>query len=225
LISSNALKFFLTGLILLMVSGCNESDNNALSLAQACLDQVPSSNPSSATQCMAPIVDLDSQQANILKCSIQFVAGGLTTPKVAAAYLALQNSATNKEALFITTLALTPASYAQSAAAYCNRTGVAGDIYIAQLSVIGSSLATVIPGYDPTTNTPPTNAQIGAALTTCIAGGCDNATIGSSVLTVGNSYCKTASADADVCAKITQSIGASDGTPNSVAQQLYLLLQ
>ncbi len=149
--------------------------------------------------------------------------GGLTTSKIANAYISLEDNPSNKEAIFVTALALTPAA-SQTASSYCDNSGNQGLIYIAQLSVIGSILANAIAGYDPSSGVAPTSAQITQALTTCQAGGCDDTTVGTAVETLGQGYCSESGASTDVCPKLTQAIQNSNGDPAAVAQQLYTLL-
>ncbi len=202
---------------------CANKDSNSLAEAQQCLDNVPDSNPTAANACMTPIANLQSEAADVLKCSIAFMAGGLTTTKVANAYKALEDNPSNKVAIFMATLALTPTA-SQQAASYCDASDDQGLIYIAQLSVIGSVLANAIGGYDPTSGVPPTQTQITAAITACQSGGCDDATVGTAAETLGEGYCAQPGASTDVCPQLTQAIANSNGNPASVAQQLYTLL-
>ncbi len=227
-----------TGAVL--ISGCESEESNDLAKAQQCLDRVPSSNFAAAEACMSYVSKYDSQQANILKCSIKFVAGGLTTSKIANAYKRIAqdayNSTSSTEAALIVSLALTPLSNATDAQAYCTRTGLKGLIYLSNLAVIGSTLASAaatagnLGGFDP--NDPSSalsDTDLDAIVTTCTnyaspGAGCDYASIGSAVDALSDSYCAGANADAEVCTKINDAVAGSGGDPEVVSKQLLCLL-
>ncbi len=214
-------------LLIVTVVSCNKNEQNQedqVAQAQSCLDKVPDSDPSQANNCLPPISNLTSQQAYILKCSITLIAGGLTTSKVVAAYQAFEDASSNKAAILIGAFALS-SGVAEQAAPFCNLSGQDGLIYIAQLSVAGSVLTSVIPGYDPASGAIPTQTQIQSAISTCTSGGCDDSQLGSAVITVGQTYCNVSGANPTVCGPINQAI-ASAGTSNpaGVAQALYPLL-
>lgn len=213
----------------LILSGCQEGeDADKIASAQACLDRVSDATPSDANACMMPIASLTSQRAYVLKCAITFTAGGLTTTKIANAYKALKNNATNKEMIYMGTLALSPASLATTAANYCNLSGSPGLIYLAQLSVIGSAMMTVVGTYDPNSGTAPSLSDAQAAISACSNGGsggvCDDTVVGNAVITIGQTYCAGDNANVGVCTKMTSAIAASAGDPTSVALQLYTQL-
>lgn len=213
----------ITLLTLNFLSGCNDKEDNAIAQAQACLNAVPQASPSNANACMAYVTNYSSQRALAMKCSISFFSGGLTETKVFNAYRALKDSPSNKEAIFIATLGLTP-SAAQAASTYCNASQIKGYIYLAQLSVMGSSIASVIGGYDPLSGVAPTQTEIQNAITTCTGGGCDDTAIGNAAITLNSVYCSQPGASQDVCPKIQEAITAGGGSAAGVAQYLYGLL-
>jgi len=208
------------------MSGCQEGEEaDKIAQAQSCLDKVNDATPTDANACMTSIVNLTSQRAYVLKCSITFTAGGLTTTKIANAYKALKNNATNKEMIYMGTLALTPPSTATTAAEYCNLSGSAGLIYLAQLSVIGSAMMAAVGSFDPTSGTAPSLSDAQAAISACSNGGsggvCDDAVVGNAVITIGQTYCSGDNANVGVCSKMTAAINASGGNSTDVALQLY----
>lgn len=215
-------KFLVVGLLCLVCASCENEDMDKLAQAQNCLDNVPSSNPSAASSCMSYVNDLDSEQANIIKCSIKFLAGGLSTSKISDAYKQLNNdSVTDKEAFYISMLALSPASLATEAATYCERSGVKGLIYLANLSVVGSMMMDAI-GVTGV----PDATDVQNALTTCASapGTCNDTAIGSAVIVVAESYCAGSTADSGVCAEVNAAIAAAGTDPAAIAQQIYALL-
>lgn len=216
-------KFLIVSVLCLLCVSCEEDEADRLASAQNCLDNVSSSNPSAAAECMSYIGDLNTSQANIIKCSIKFLVGGLTTEKISNAYKQLKDdSVTDKEAFYISMLALNPASAATEAATYCTNSGVKGLIYLANLSVMGSLMMDAI-GFDPNAGTP--NAtDIQNALAACQASGCDDAAIGGAVIAVANSYCANTSSSSDICTQVNSAIAAGGGDPATIAQQIYTLL-
>lgn len=207
------------------LTSCEQSESNKLAQAQKCLDHVDESNPTSANSCLQYVADLDSEQANIIKCSVTFLAGGLTTVKIANAYKQLDgNSAANKEAIFINTLSLSPVSAATNATSYCQKTGIAGLIYLANLSVIGSNIMNLFPGFNP--SVPPSSSDVQTAIQNCrnTPGSCNDAQVGSAAISVANAYCSGSNASTSVCQKINDAVNNSNGDPANIAQALYQYL-
>lgn len=220
---------------LLTLAGCEEDQANDLAKAQKCLDGITSANYATADSCFEYVSRYDSQQANILKCSIKFVAGGLTTEKVALAYKKIaENGMASKEATFMTILALNPPNKATEAQGYCVTTGLKGLIYLANLAVMGSNMAQMITGigttghYDPADPSSfPSPAEINEVLNNCkppaTCGG-NFATIGQATLNIADSYCSGSNASTDVCTKINDAVQSSGGDPTLVAKQLFCVL-
>ena len=200
--------------------GCEDDETNAIAKAQECLDNARGPNADTlAAACRGLISDKSSQQAMILRCSIEFVAGGLTTSKVADALKGGEDqSEADKEANLIGLLALGSTATADAAVTLCNQTGIDGLMYLANLSLIGTyMLAAGGSASDPDT-----------FLTNCYNGGaggvCNDTTIGIAVMTLGDSACDSEDADDEVCDKVNQAIAAGGGNPDAVAQNLYNLL-
>ncbi len=225
----------ITALAVGALSGCEDEESNDLAQAQACMDNITSANYASAAACMTKIAKYDSQQANILKCSISFLSGGLTTHRVSEAYkqIALTSTAVNNQAVFMTVLALSPASLATTAQAYCERSQIKGLIYLANLSVMGSTLAAFITlnpaagNYNPTdpTSPPPSAAEVNQAIDSCrppsgSCGATQYTSIGESILTINQTYCVGENADTAVCQSFANAITGSGGSPTVVAKQL-----
>jgi hypothetical protein len=211
---------------------CEDKEANALAQAQACMDGISSANYADANACMAYVEGYDSQQANILKCSIKMMSGGLTTEKVAEAYkaIAVTGGAASNEATFITILALSPASAATDAQVFCDRSGLKGLIYLANLAVVGSTMAAVLPpgGYDPTDPTSlPTEAEVNQIINDCAppanCGG-GHAAIGTSVIDISEEYCVGDNATTSICQTVNDAISGAGGDPTLVAKQLFCQL-
>ena len=223
-------QWILAGLLVFISSvtlvACDKGENDDLAKAQACLDKITEDNYTEADACIESLDKYDSQQANILKCSGKFLAGGLTTSKIMDAYKELENSdaaaSDNKEAIFISYLALTPSSKAKEAAVFCRKTEVEGYIYLADLAVLGSILADV-----GNFSSPPTQAEIDGALASCQATpeDCEPAVLAGAVESVAESYCSKPSAkDEDVCKDINAAVAASGGDDAVLTAALTCLL-
>src|ERR1700722_19788450 len=87
------MKLLICSLLLMPLLSCSVSkENDDLSLAQACLDNVSDSNPQAANSCMQYTDGYTDARANTLKCSIMLTAGGLTIDRMAQAYEVTQDS-------------------------------------------------------------------------------------------------------------------------------------
>ncbi|MBX7231183.1 MAG: hypothetical protein K1X29_03760 [Bdellovibrionales bacterium] len=227
-INQNLLMVFVMTFFLL---SCESQETDDIASAQKCLDGISSANYASAESCMAKISKYNSSQANIIKCSIKFLSGGLTTEKIANAYKKIsEDSLASKEATFIAVLALSPSTKATEAQPYCEASGVDGLVYLSNLAVVGSLMSATLPGggYDPADpNSVPTPAEIATILSNCSppanCGG-NHATIGNSVLTLSESYCAGTNSTSDICTEINSAITGAGGNPTLVSKQLFCVL-
>ncbi len=213
-----AVGALLTGCLLL---GCESDEADDLAKAQRCLDRVPQDNGASANECIQMVAKHGGQQADIIRCSGYFLVGGLTTNKILQAYKALEGDSTNKEAVFIGTLALTDVSTAKNADLYCKKTGLKGFIYLGSLAVVGTILKSA-----GSFSVPPTEAEVNAAMATCTAtpSSCDPAAISSAAGTLADNYCSGSSKDDKVCTDINSALQAGGGDTAVVTSALTCLL-
>jgi hypothetical protein len=221
------------------IVSCKKSESDDLAAAQKCLDEVPQDNPEAADGCLHYVEKYDSQQASILKCSIYMTSGGLVENKVVKAYTALKDTAqTNKEAAFMAVLALdrpnVNAGYDKAIAAdrFCQASGVSGLKYISGVIVAGTYMNKVIGGVnvddpaaiasavqimlDKCAPTPPT--AIDPSCTT------DIATLGTTVVTLADSYCDGDNANEGVCTQVNAAVAASGGNTSDVGLALFCYL-
>lgn len=224
----------------LTLSACSQSkESDDLAKAQQCLDEVPQSNPENAESCLQYVSKYDSQQANILKCSIHMTTGGLVENKVLKAYNALKDSTqTNKEAAFMAVLSLDKPNIndgytrAVTADAYCQASGVSGLKYISGVIVAGSYMNKIIGGVD-ITNPSAIETQVQTMLNKCaptpptaIDPSCetDIAQLGTTVVTLSDAYCKKADADQSVCTQINGAVASAGGDTTDVGRALFCYL-
>lgn len=216
------------------ISGCNSDESDNIAKAQECLNAVPQSNPASASKCLQFVEQYDSQQANILKCSIHLTSGGLMEDKVIAAYNALKTTSfSSPNATFLTVMALDVPDNdeglikAQKANEFCLKTGVSSIKTVASYILVGSTINALLPdNTDPTTG--PGQAALAAELNTCATTpatpGCDPASIGAAAETIATSYCTTSSADEAICADIDAAIAGSNGSDEEIGEAVYCYL-
>lgn len=219
---SKKIFLFLTLGAALTLTACDD-DQNKVAQAQKCLDQVTDANPSAASACLNYINGVNSQQANILKCSITLVSGGLTTSRVMNSFNNL-NSGDSTEVAFMTLLTMQASTnnasaalaIAQQAASYCNSTGDKGLMFLGNMAVMGTSLSASIPGIDFSNISEATLTNSGnltTALSNCQSGSpsCDKAAIGNAAIVLSGSYCAGPEADKGVCQEVNTAVagGAS----------------
>jgi hypothetical protein len=230
------------GAALLLSTGCTKKqESDDLASAQKCLDQVPPGQPSQADECLALVKDYSSQQANILRCAIIMVSGGLMEDKVVKAYNALKDTTqTNKTASFMAVLSLDNPTVdegytkAIEADVYCQSSGVNGLKYISGLVVAGTYMNLTIQNLTGTGIDINNPAAINTAVTSLISqcGGTsppatcssDLATLGTTVTNLSGSYCSSSSADDGVCSKIDSAVTSAGSNPAAVGQALFCYL-
>ncbi len=231
--------FLLLGLCLTLVS-CKQDEMNDLAKAQKCLDEVPQANPEAANACLPYVLKYDSQQADILKCSIYMTSGGLVETKMVAAYKAVEDKANNnREAAFMSILALNKPNVnsgydtAVIADTYCQKTGVPGLQYISGIVKIGSFMAKTIASFNSTidfNDTAAVTVAVNDLVTKCntdprpteCAG--DLAAIGESAAVLSEGYCSADNADSEVCENINAAVDASNGDNSKVGDALMCFL-
>lgn len=235
-------------LSMIFLASCNNEQDD-LAEAQACLDKVPESNPTEADACLAYVDKHDSQQAQILKCSIYMTSGGLVEAKIKKAYKALKdednNSQANKNALYMATLSLDlpdiDSAYTKAglANAYCQKSGVPGLMFLSDAILIGTTMNKTLKNLtgsgidldDPAA----TQAAINGMLATCTdplatppdKEKCEAAlpTMGATAANLAGTYCDSSSADQDVCASFNGAVEAAGGDTTKVGQALFCYLK
>lgn len=219
-------------LFIFSLFGCENDEDNALAMAQKCLDDIPSTATQSEVQaaalnCEPLLASYESPQAYLLKCSMKFLIGGITTKRMTTAFKQLDDTVPNKEAHFMSALAFTSVPLATAAFDTCKKSEVAGLIYLAALSRIGAVLNNAAGVTINDENFDPTDADVLAGLTECADNNtCDDVAVGQSAIILGESYCASGTnADSSVCTDINNAITQGGGDPAAVAQQLYDLLQ
>ena len=189
---------------------CEDDDVDKLAKAQKCLNSADSA--SDAESCKQHLSGLDSQQANIIRCSLEMMIGGISTTTFINAFKELEdNEAAEKELFLIAALTQSTVDQAATSFSACKKSNVESLIYIAGLSQVGTNLA-LGAGLNLSDPNFPTQAQVDEIITDCQA---SPSTCGASVIvdnleTISAGYCSGAKKDDDVCQEIEQSLGSGD---------------
>lgn len=197
--------------------GCEDKDTNAVAKAQECLDKAREA--ADAVACRGLIEGKSSQQAYIVRCSIEFVAGGLITSKIAQAFTKQKEVGSNKEATLMSVLSLGDTTTADNAAAYCKLSGIPGLIYLANLSLIGTYMN---PSNNPNFN-PDTFLSDCQSMTPPPV--CNSTAISAAVISIADSYCTDANSSSDVCNKVNTAITEANGSSEEIAKKFFEALK
>lgn len=149
-------KFFKIGSLLtlslslfLSCQGTSREESEVVS-AQSCLDKLKLSQSSEALNCVSKLSDIDTPQANMLKCSALFIKQGFSDPNrlsQVAEQLTLSGAqGSNGTAAVIGLMAFTGAeaqSEAESAMTYCQKSGSKGMTLLASLTGVATALSAI----------------------------------------------------------------------------------
>lgn len=247
-VNKNFLKLILCVVFASHLIACSEdTEQKKLGEAQACLDRIPQNNPISAQTCMSYISGLDSKKADAIRCSIGFLAGGITTTRLVQAVKQIDEGQ-DAEATFVSLLLFnginpndTSATATHTQAMtnvtttvnYCNRSEVKGLMYLGNFAVVGTALiAAVLTGSNDAfwRDPQPTDIQseVDGAVTACTTTpeNCNPETVGAAIIALGDSYCKSGDAANDSqCLKVKEAIAAGGGDPAAIGAEFFRQLQ
>lgn len=214
------------------LSSCENSDQTSLSSAQACLDHANSS--AAANVCVAQLGALRTPEAYLIICSAHFIAQGFSTTRFVSAYNALTSKTTGTNATaqsmaFMAFSNTTGKDGSVQTLSDCQASNVKSLVRLAVLTQMATILGTVASSlgstYDP--NVGYTPAQITAALAAFgTSPAADAATLGSTAITAGASYCAAGSSfqTSSVCTTLNTAI-AGGSTPAAIGAALIVQLQ
>ncbi len=238
--------FSTTALVLASCAGSDEADD--IAKAQKCLDEVPESDPASASNCMQYVAKYTSQQAYILKCSIAMAAGGLMESKTVNAYKILKGDSVpepNRNTAFMAALALDVPTIAdgytkaKEADVFCQKTGISGLMFLSGVVLSGSWMAKTMADLTGNPNldlSDPNAVNAGVDHLLNSAGGCLDASppptcdqdlevLGTAVASLSNNYCNKKGADAKVCDEINDATEAAGNNATAIGQALLCYLK
>lgn len=202
-----------------LLIGCEDEDLNSVAQAQACLDSIPYEATASelydlATECQEYVSGISSEKAYVIKCSAEFIKGGVDTKRITQAMARLEDSS-NSEAAFMGALAVNEGADINKLVDYCTDSGVVGLQYLSSLSYTGTKMAKIQLGVSfPKVGEdfPDGYPSDGASMITACDGNssCENAETGEVIYNLKDSYCVGANASSSVCEKIDAAASASN---------------
>ena len=145
----------MAGLLSLSLMACEDQEEVNLFAAQQCLD---TATAATAQSCVAKLSGNNSQQAYILRCAADFVAGGITTSSIATALENIDKAGTDPTAAMFSAFQFqgaTPAAAnaaADAAAVNCNAAGsdtLKALVNTARLATLATTTATCIDPNNP----------------------------------------------------------------------------
>lgn len=218
----SSIRFILIGLITVLSLGlisCESEEDNKILAAQECFnDLADTASAAQVDACMAKIAGIETQNAYTIRCSGEFLKGGLTTLKLVTAFDGYKTQPkANQEAYLIEQLALDPNEFAADQAySDCAKTGTPGLNYIATLSRFGTKVKHLGGG-----------GTIATSISNCIATPtlCDNQAIGEMVVNMADLYCKGDAVQQQICIDIASAEAASGNDFAAIAAALLAQIQ
>ena len=188
-------QFLILVILFVGVIGCKNSDKDSIAQAQICLDFVNETDTTGIQNCVNKLNGLDTQEANIVRCSGEILLGGLTSDKIVNAFGKSGGGGGSAEAALMLTLAVTNQSggssnknQAAKALVACSKSGVSGLIALASFSNIGTIMSAGVGACPDPTNCSASDAA--GIVSSCVGGSsCEPASIGQTAVIVADSYC------------------------------------
>lgn len=212
---------------LIAASGCGKKDSDKVAEAQACLD---SSDSTSALSCMSKVDGIESEAANLIRCSANFIFQEFTSPTRLTKIADQMKSSGGSASAAIGLLSFAKASGSYTAtdlmnqtSTYCVASKSKGMILLSQMALVGTTLSTLV-GSDVTTKCdtadPAYNAadcQTAVQDQVCSA---DSATLGTAAQTAYLQSCTGSSqSNSSVCQQFA-AVNAGTTDPTTIGVNL-----
>lgn len=199
--------------------GCEDDAVNKIAKAQDCLNKISDANTSDAQNCINIVEGLSSQESYVIRCSAEFLKGGLTTTRVSKSLESLNNTGGSKnEAAFMGLLALKSGGNEDNLLTYCQNSNVPGLVYMGTMSYTGTKMAKAagISDGDMDNSNFPTTTQVNNMISNCDgdAAACNNEETGQAVFLMSQTYCTGNKKDDPVCQKTDQALASAGGADN-----------
>ena len=226
------------GAIAFGLIGCEDEERAALFDAQECINNInenlsQTEITTAANACEAKLNGASSSEAETIRCSAKLLAGGLTTTRFVSAFKAMENNPTNNEASLMVILSFTGTdamTNARSMFSSCEKSGVPGLVFVAGVSLTGTSISSfagqsTCANPNSCTETELAN-NVDNFLNTCKTAptSCNSSDIGNSAIAISDVYCLGDNADKEICKDIGSAIANAGGDPANVGAQLLNLI-
>lgn len=224
--------FTICALTLAFATSCEKRDSDKVAEAQACLDAASSST---ALSCMAKVDGVDTEAANMIRCSANFIYQEFAEP-TRLARIADQmkgGSGGGSAAVALGILAFSKASGSNTAAAlaqltsgYCVASKSKGMILLSQMALVGSTLATAAAAIITECDASQAGFDQNNCNTEIVQAACqtDPATLGTAAQTAYQQSCVGSSqANSSVCQQFAQ-VTAGTTDPTTIGENLQAQL-
>lgn len=219
-----------------ILMACENADDKAISAAQACLDNARTSTQ--ADTCISMVSALDTEQANLIKCSAMYVKKGFTSTRFADAFSQLKNNPTGTGGQAvdgmgsaISYLAFTgtgASADADTTYNYCQKSGARSMLRLANMTKLATyvlSIGSTAAVADCTTcanGGTCTSALMASCLTGLQGSSTDKTAIGAIAVGAQQSYCNAGStyANTEVCTNLNNAINTGNGDYTAIANAL-----
>jgi len=198
-------------LISFCLLSCEDEDLNKLAKAQKCLDDLPA-NGAGVDACRGLLGNVSGQQADIIRCSIEMITGGITTARLTEAYLERESTVSEDvDAVLIGGLSMDTIALADTAYAVCKSAGLPAFVFLSGIARLGSymSQAAGHAAIDIGSTGYPDDTEAEQLVDNCCGG--NNAIVGQTIIDIFDSFCRGSSES--ICQQMDQAIGAVGGNP------------
>lgn len=198
---------------------CESEEDNKILAAQECFNDLSdTATDPQVDACLAKISGIETAGAYTIRCSGEFLKGGLTTSKLVAAFDGYKTQPkADQEAYLIDALALDPDEFAADQAyADCAKTETPGLNYIATLSRFGTKVKHLGGG-----------GTIATSIANCVADPnlCDNEAIGEMAVNMADLYCKGDAIEQQICIDIASAQAAAGDDYAAIAAALLAQIE
>ncbi len=204
----------------LLLSSCESSQADNQAQAQKCLDGLGSSpTPAEAQNCLTPISGDYSANAEVVRCSADFIIGGITESTLVNDYETIKTnniSGNQVAATLMPDLALKDSSgnysttFAEQTYNDCTASNTSSFVYMAGLAEAGT-IMTLANASNPST---------AAAYCSTNPNNCSPTQVGTIAQTVASTYCTGSNQTSSVCTTINNAIASGNGNPTTIGQNL-----
>jgi hypothetical protein len=220
------------------MSSCESKEKVALAKAEQCINK---SNSSNVAGCSNFLEGMDSEKANMMKCSIVYIEAGFTGDRLADAFQKVKSNTTPGTDPMVSALgfmAFSNQTLLDAADVVCNKSNVVSMKRLVTMSKMATNIATLggILGGIPADGISDTNALLTAIqnLAAEVQDGTGDGvptqaqleSLGSTVTQAAGDYCSPGSAyeSTPICTNLNNSIAAGT-TPDVIVNELLSQLQ
>ena len=212
--------FVLSLALSILLAGCESESSDLLNQAQTCLNEADETNRQEVLSCHRYIEKLDSQNANLIKCSIELVAGGLTAERMVTVYTEVENNE-DPELLFIGALSFDSVERVEQAINTCQKSQIDSFVYISSLAKIGTLIEEAAGGFEDVI---PSETELATVIQECTDGSstsCDTEEIGEALLLLEKTYCDGSNSESTICKDVDQAMENAGGDVQDIAIEFF----